>query len=109
MEFVHDSSEIHCKTTNLFSEDEPKDLLSSLAPLAVETVSTLPSKSKVVSKFSLLGSVGLKARGDLFHATLSKLKSEQNGTSKLEKEKKIRVQIKMKQDNIDILGRRTQL
>lgn len=49
----------------LFSEADPKDLLSSRAPLAVDMVSTLPSKSKVVSMGSLEGSVGLKARGDL--------------------------------------------
>lgn len=50
--------------TYLFSEEEPNDLLSSLAPLAVETVSTLPSKSKVVSMLSLEVSVGLRALGD---------------------------------------------
>lgn len=60
--------------TNLFSEDDPNDLLSSLAPLAVETVSTLPSKSKVVSKFSRDGSIGLRARGDLVHAVRSNSK-----------------------------------
>lgn len=59
--------------------DDPSDLLSSLGPLAVETVSTLPSKSKVVSKFSRVVSAGLKARGDLayMHATtLSKPKHD---------------------------------
>lgn len=62
-------------TTNLFSDDEPKDLLSSLAPLAVDTVSTLPSRSKVVSKFSRDGSMGLRARGDLVHAVTSNSKN----------------------------------
>lgn len=48
----------------LFSVDDPRDLLSSLAPLAVDTVSTFPSRSNVVSMLSLDVSVGLSALGE---------------------------------------------
>lgn len=63
--------------TDLFSDEDPKDLLSSLAPLAVEMVSTFPSKSNVVSIFSLEGSAGLSARGDRLYYYTKQLKIKQ--------------------------------
>ena len=75
-------------TTDLFSEEDPNDLLSSLAPLAVEIVSTFPSKSNVVSMFSLDGSVGLSARGDRLYVCTKQLK---NMKRQKKKEKALRM------------------
>ena len=72
-------------TTDLFSEEDPNDLLSSLAPLAVEIVSTFPSKSNVVSMFSLDGSVGLSARGDRLYVCTKQLKNMKRQKKKKKK------------------------
>lgn len=76
----------------LFSDllSDPKDLLSSRGPLLVDTVSTFPSISKVVSMFSLEPDawVGLSARGDRLKWKLTNKKITKNSEKILLKQRK---------------------